>query len=1330
MTTFVLICQISLIIEAKETNQWQEWSSWSNCSSSCGHGIATRSRQCNRQKQSDRHVVCPGQISQHKVCLSQVCSSEHQSSRHLACSQYDGKIFSGRKYSWEPFINPTHPCKLSCRAKGVVFYANFPGRAEDGTPCNTGSSRAVCFQGACQPVGCDDLIDSRAVRDKCGVCKGNNSTCKTISGIYTSSELRRGLNYVLSIPEGSTNINITELQPSRNVIYLETSTGQTVINDDNAGPAVKDVVAAAGTFFKHLAKSPTNFKESVVSTGPTNQTLVLKLNVKDINPGVFYTFNVPNMLTDTVLRQISHQVQPEEIPSVIRHRPQPVELSAESEEDDVTSSTKDNKFSDLGRRLHLQLGPLSEDNNDDAEAENDTRTDVSAGTGSAVNDTGHSAVTDTVTTTTQSVKENDVTYGAGLQVQDTDSKPNNEPEMNDDWSNEEPLDSSKVITASGHVSVTTTTNGLLNKTNVSSQLNLRFSDLDQTVNVSVNVSQNATTSSPEVSTINSEINTSTEQKITLTTNATTLEISAEGVSGYNEGRKQTSHDLVTKETTQIQESETYSEKVRAFEPFGKDINSLSPNRAPNDTTVGPKIIISAKSGGKGDDIPKFSQSFTYNGASLQRRQSKRRHDGSTSREIHDTRRGPGNGHDTQQHTYERQQRGRLQTDRQRQLQERQKLLEQRRLRMQEQENQYYQRLQEYNDRLKQRREEIERRRTSHASRNSFSERRHKASEHGNRKVQDRAHETNNLRETRVDPYRPNNVNPQTKHVDGRTWIDHRGNAIDSLSSSREVNRRGHVDHRINNINSRNTTSAVLNKKETHDSVLNSGRQNGGKQSHSLDLTADNSSSDQLAPEQEELIEGNVVRIKERPKPVGTRHPATTPNSAFSGVEISVGRSGEVASSNHIPADYIPSSNEQIPRDIVPNQIYLGSEPSSRSVAYEWRISGLTDCSHTCGGGAQNTVIVCVDILSQAVVTDDNCRHVIKPDVVTLSCNKRPCPAVWTPGVWTQCSVTCGQGEQVRVVTCQARVSPTLNLTMPKESCEHLTKPVTDRVCSIQPCSSWRVSNWTKCSAGCGDGQRSRDVQCADVNSTVLSDDMCSDLKPVSEERCNLEECGKGWFFSEWLDECPTSCGTGEITRHVYCGDEGGNPVSDERCDVQLRPATNKSCRANRPCGGSWFTGPWSNCDAVCGTGHKRREVLCIKTFNGGVAAVVGEENCDNTTRPDHVGACQGPTCVSRWYVTSWNQCSQSCGTGHRTREVKCLSGEHKPSDDCSLQARPKVREHCNTQECLNGTANQQSPLSQDPMCEDKSDQCVVVKRARLCQYGYYKTECCRSCADD
>lgn len=35
-----------------------------------------------------------------------------------------------------------------------------------------------------QQAGCDHVLNSKARRDKCGVCGGDNSSCKTVAGTF------------------------------------------------------------------------------------------------------------------------------------------------------------------------------------------------------------------------------------------------------------------------------------------------------------------------------------------------------------------------------------------------------------------------------------------------------------------------------------------------------------------------------------------------------------------------------------------------------------------------------------------------------------------------------------------------------------------------------------------------------------------------------------------------------------------------------------------------------------------------------------------------------------------------------------------------------------------------------------------------------------------------------------------------------------------------------------------------------------------------------------------------------------------------------------------
>ncbi|CAG5116958.1 unnamed protein product, partial [Candidula unifasciata] len=394
---------------------------------------------------------------------------------------------------------------------------------------------------------------------------------------------------------------------------------------------------------------------------------------------------------------------------------------------------------------------------------------------------------------------------------------------------------------------------------------------------------------------------------------------------------------------------------------------------------------------------------------------------------------------------------------------------------------------------------------------------------------------------------------------------------------------------------------------------------------------------------------------------------------------------------------------------------------THSLVYEWRVSGLTQCTHSCGGGIQQTVVVCVDTITQAVVTDENCRHFLRPKLLAVPCHTRPCSAEWVAGPWSPCSVSCGTGEQSRIVACQARVSPTLNMTMPGSSCEGQGNIPDLQTCSNGPCSSWQVGAWSNCSTWCGDGHKSRSISCVDANGHILSDHVCTEIKPHSQEPCSLGECGQGWFFTEWSQECSSECGAGVVKRQVFCANKLGTAVPEKRCEITQRPPAFQICRASKLCGALWYTGHWSQCDVTCGPGSRRRRVVCVEELSPSVFAVVEEGNCTDVNKPAETEPCQLSPCASVWYMTSWSRCSKTCGTGSRTREVRCLDPDQNDADDCPLEARPRTRESCNTHSCPDS--------NKIPDCTDGFNQCTVVKRARLCRYNYYRRMCCKSCAE-
>ncbi|KJH45264.1 hypothetical protein DICVIV_08680 [Dictyocaulus viviparus] len=76
-------------------------------------------------------------------------------------------------------------CEVVCKMRKSGN--EFLWRMADGIPCQTNADRAVCSQGTCQVVGCDDVIGSSLRFDVCGVCGGRGDTCDSSQFVWKDS---------------------------------------------------------------------------------------------------------------------------------------------------------------------------------------------------------------------------------------------------------------------------------------------------------------------------------------------------------------------------------------------------------------------------------------------------------------------------------------------------------------------------------------------------------------------------------------------------------------------------------------------------------------------------------------------------------------------------------------------------------------------------------------------------------------------------------------------------------------------------------------------------------------------------------------------------------------------------------------------------------------------------------------------------------------------------------------------------------------------------------------------------------------------------------------
>uniref|UniRef100_A0A8B9T6I7 ADAM metallopeptidase with thrombospondin type 1 motif 7 n=1 Tax=Anas platyrhynchos TaxID=8839 RepID=A0A8B9T6I7_ANAPL len=285
---------------------------------------------------------------------------------------------------------------------------------------------------------------------------------------------------------------------------------------------------------------------------------------------------------------------------------------------------------------------------------------------------------------------------------------------------------------------------------------------------------------------------------------------------------------------------------------------------------------------------------------------------------------------------------------------------------------------------------------------------------------------------------------------------------------------------------------------------------------------------------------------------------------------------------------------------------------------------------TCGtSGLMKRTVLCIQSVGldeQRALQQADCQHLSKPESTAPCQRDVPCPSQWAVGNWSECSATCGNGTQRRPVycsnntqaTCDPEQRPSSETICSLPQCQMklgrrqhrlvrqrlfqqrnprlplgalgaafslqcsatcgvgaIWRSVrcstgTERRCSLRPCSSWRVGNWSKCSRNCGGGVKVRDVHCIDTrDQRLLRPFHCQAVlyKPPAQMPCQSTPC-LDWYTSSWrevglclLPQCSAPCGGGIQRRQVKCINTQTGQVEEDSslCDHEPWPESTQKC---------------------------------------------------------------------------------------------------------------------------------------------------------------------------
>uniref|UniRef100_A0A8C1UTN5 ADAM metallopeptidase with thrombospondin type 1 motif 7 n=1 Tax=Cyprinus carpio TaxID=7962 RepID=A0A8C1UTN5_CYPCA len=189
---------------------------------------------------------------------------------------------------------------------------------------------------------------------------------------------------------------------------------------------------------------------------------------------------------------------------------------------------------------------------------------------------------------------------------------------------------------------------------------------------------------------------------------------------------------------------------------------------------------------------------------------------------------------------------------------------------------------------------------------------------------------------------------------------------------------------------------------------------------------------------------------------------------------------------------------------ISRDILVDSNNGTAVSYFQWIYGAWTECSATCGTGVQRQVVHCVERTS-GIVEEHYCDPSSRPDDKQTNCNKGAYPAMWWVGEWQKCSSSCGDiGLSKRTVLCIRSLGLDEQRALQPAECHHLPKPESIVRCNthVSCPADWTTGSWSECSVSCGAGSQARDVTCS-WNTGVDCDPKA---KPNSTMPCYLQDC--------------------------------------------------------------------------------------------------------------------------------------------------------------------------------------------------------------------------------
>ncbi|XP_053976514.1 A disintegrin and metalloproteinase with thrombospondin motifs 7-like [Hylaeus volcanicus] len=275
---------------------WGSWGPMSSCSRTCGGGVKYAERECDHPVPSNGGRYCIGARKKILTCNTQACDPTKPSFRAVQCALWNTQpVLTDGLHQWSVYSSPgLDPCQLYCINEKHT-YTKLSAIVNDSTPCKPGTNN-MCVSGTCRIVGCDWLLDSSAIEDKCGICKGDGSKCKKIEGLFDTKDVKERFVKIVTIPKGARSIHVSENKPHQNSLAVRLEKEKKYCLNGERMEAQSGDYECAKALIIYMHPEPE--REQIEIKGPIAEDIRIEyvFYQKSENPGVRYAYYV--MSTD------------------------------------------------------------------------------------------------------------------------------------------------------------------------------------------------------------------------------------------------------------------------------------------------------------------------------------------------------------------------------------------------------------------------------------------------------------------------------------------------------------------------------------------------------------------------------------------------------------------------------------------------------------------------------------------------------------------------------------------------------------------------------------------------------------------------------------------------------------------------------------------------------------------------------------------------------------------------------------------------------------------------------------------------------------------------